>query len=115
MSERIDTDTLHVDDMHVVWPRAAGLDVHKMCITAAVRLCEAGRGLARTAVREFSALPDGLRAMTDWLRSHGVTAAAMEGTGVYWKAKSNCASVLTAGRRDERIAACSRRLLRNAI
>ena len=86
MSERIDTNTLHVDAMHVVWPRAAGLDVHKMCITAAVRLCEAGRGLARTAVREFSALPDGLRAMTDWLRSHGVTAAAMEGTGVYWKA-----------------------------
>ena len=86
MSERIDTDTLQVDDMHVVWPRAAGLDVHKMCITAAVRLCEAGRGLARTAVREFSALPDGLRAMTDWLRSHCVTAAAMEGTGVYWKA-----------------------------
>ncbi len=86
MSERIDTDTLHVDDMHGVWPRAAGLDVHKMCITAAVRLCEAGRGLARTAVREFSALPDGLRAMTDWLRSYAVTAAAMEGTGVYWKA-----------------------------
>ena len=72
--------------MHVVCPRAAGLDVHKMCITAAVRLCEAGRGLARTTVREFSALPDGLRAMTDWLRSHGVTAAAMAGTGVYWKA-----------------------------
>ena len=86
MSERVDTDTLQVDDMHVVWPRAAGLDVHKMCITAAVRLCEAGRGLARTAVHEFSALPDGLRAMTDWLRFHGVTAAAMEGTGVYWKA-----------------------------
>ena len=70
----------------VVCPRAAGLDVHKMCITAAVRLCEAGGGPARTAVREFSALPDGLRAMTDWLRGHGVTAAAMEGTGVYWKA-----------------------------
>ena len=86
LSERVDTDTLHIDEMHVVCPRAGGLDVHKMCITAAVRLCEAGRGLARTAVREFSALPDGLRAMTDWLRSHGVTAAAMEGTGVYWKA-----------------------------
>ena len=86
MAERVDIDTLDIDDMHVVWPRAAGLDVHKMCITAAVRLCEAGRGPARTAVREFSALPDGLRAMTDWLESHGVTAAAMEGTGVYWKA-----------------------------
>ena len=72
--------------MHVVYPRAAGLDVHKMCITAAVRLCEAGGGAARTAVREFSALPDGLQAMTDWLRGHGVTAATMEGTGVYWKA-----------------------------
>ena len=24
--------------------------------------------------------------MTDWLRGHGVTAATMEGTGVYWKA-----------------------------
>ena len=33
-----------------------------------------------------SALPDGLRAMTDWLRGHGVTAAAMEVTGVYRKA-----------------------------
>ena len=84
--EIVETDTWRTDDMHVVCPRAAGLDVHKMCITAAVRLCEAGGGPARTAVREFSALPDGLRAMTDWLRENGVTAAVMEGTGVYWKA-----------------------------
>ena len=81
----VDTDTLCTDDMHVVCARAAGLDVHKMQITATVRLCEAGSRPARTATREFSALPDGLRAMTDWLRGHGVTAAAMEGTGVYWK------------------------------
>jgi len=84
--ETVETDTWRTDDMHVVCPRAAGLDVHKMCITAAVRVCEAGGGPARTAVREFSALPDGLRAMTEWLRGHGVTAATMEGTGVYWKA-----------------------------
>ena len=84
--ETDETDTWRTDDMHVVCPRAAGLDVHKMCITAAVRLCEAGGGPARTAVREFSALPDGLRAMIDWLLEHGVTAAMMEGTGVYWKA-----------------------------
>ena len=83
--ETVDTDTWRTDDMHVVCPRAAGLDVHTMCITAAVRLCEAGGGPARTAVREFSALPDGLQAMTDWLRGHGVTAATMEGTGVFWK------------------------------
>ena len=86
MRETVNTDTWRTDDMHVVCPRATGLDVHKMCTTAAVRLCEAGGGPARTAVREFSALPDGLRAMTDWLRGHGVTAATMEGTAVYWKA-----------------------------
>ena len=81
-----DSDTMCTDDMHVVCARAAGLDVHKMHVTATVRLCEAGSGAARTATREFSALPDGLRAMTEWLCGHGVTAAAMEGTGVYWKA-----------------------------
>ena len=80
------TASLPVDDLHVVEPRAAGLDVHKMCITAAVRLYEVGTGVARAVVKEFSALPHGLRAMTDWLLAHGVTAAAMEGTGVYWKA-----------------------------
>lgn len=84
--DTVDTASLPADDLHVVEARAAGLDVHKMCITAAVRLYEAATGVARAAVKEFSALPDGLRAMTDWLRAHGVTAAAMEGTGVYWKA-----------------------------
>ena len=78
-----DSDTLCTDD---VCARAAGLDVHQMHVTATVRLCEAGSGPARTATREFSALPDGLRAMTEWRCGHGVTAAAMEGTGVYWKA-----------------------------
>ena len=81
-----DSNTMCTDDMHVVCARAAGLDVHKMHVTATVRLCAAGSGPARTATREFSALPDGLRAMTEWLCGHGVTAAAMEGTGVYWKA-----------------------------
>ena len=84
--DTVDTASLPADDLHVVEARAAGLDVHKMCITAAVRLYEAGTGVARAVVKEFSALPDGLRAMTGWLRAHGVTAAAMEGTGVYWKA-----------------------------
>ena len=86
MRETVDTDAWRTDDMHVVCPRAAGLDVHKMSITVAVRLCEAGGGPARTAVREFNAFPDGLQAMTAWLQEHRVTAATMEGTGVYWKA-----------------------------
>ena len=31
-------------------------------------------------------MPYGLRELTAWLTGHGVTAAAMEGTGVYWLA-----------------------------
>ena len=40
-----------------------------MCITAAVRLYEAATGAAHAVVQEFSALPDGLRAITDWLQT----------------------------------------------
>jgi transposase len=74
------------DDLHVVHARAAGLDVHKMSITATVRLCEAQGGESRCETREFSALPKGLGEMVEWLLGHGVTAAGMEGTGIYWQA-----------------------------
>ena len=73
------------DELHVVHARAAGLDVHKTEITATVRLSAAG-GAPESATRRFDALPDGLRELVGWLRGHGVTAAAMEGTGVYWEA-----------------------------
>ena len=73
------------DALHVVHPRAAGLDVHKMEITATVRLCDApGEPVCET--RSFSALPPGLEELAGWLVGHGVSAAAMEGTGVYWRA-----------------------------
>ena len=47
------TDNLHPDNMHVVCSRAAGIDVHKMQITATVRICEARRSPARIALRVF--------------------------------------------------------------
>ena len=73
------------DALHVVHPRAAGLDVHKMEITATVRLCdEPGEPVCET--RSFSALPPGLDELAEWLVGHEVSAAAMEGTGVYWRA-----------------------------
>ena len=79
------SDSLQPDEMHVVHPRAAGLDVHKMQITASVRLCQPGGGV-QCATRQFSALPDGLAELTQWLQSHQVTAAAMEATGIFWQA-----------------------------
>ena len=72
------------DDPHVVHARAAGLDVRKMAVTATVRLC-VGSGEPVCESRGFSALPRGLDDLVSWLVCHGVEAAAMEGTGVYWR------------------------------
>ena len=74
------------DTLHVVHARAAGLDVHKMQITASVRLCAPGAGEPQVETRTFDALASGLDAMVAWLRERGVDAAVMEGTGIYWLA-----------------------------
>ena len=75
-SDTVDADTLRISTTCTWCTRGRPDSTCTRCTSpAAVRLCEAGGGPARTAVREFSALPDGLRAMTDWLRAHGVTAA----------------------------------------
>ena len=73
-------------DMHVAYARAAGL----VCTRCTSPRCGCARRAADLAHRHprVQRAPDGLRAMTDWLRGHGVTAAAMEGTGVYWRRRS---------------------------
>ena len=78
------SDTIHTDTLHVIHARAAGLDVHKMQITATVRLARPGAG-AETHTRAFSALPGGLSELVRWLLEHRVSAAVMEATGVYWE------------------------------
>jgi len=69
--------------MDVLYPRCAGLDVHKDTVVAGVRL--AGDGPVRTEVRTFSTTTPGLLALSAWLAEHGCTHVAMEATGVYWK------------------------------
>jgi transposase len=69
--------------MDVLHPRCAGLDVHKKTVVAAVRLVENGK--VRVEVRTFETTTAGLIALAEWLSENGVTAAAMEATGVYWK------------------------------
>ena len=76
--------SVHTDTLNVIHARAAGLDVHKMQITATVRLARPG-GEAETHTRSFSALPSGLGELTRWLLDHQVSAAVMEATGVYWE------------------------------
>lgn len=69
--------------MEVLYPRCAGLDVHKENVVASARL-QKGREITRE-VREFATTTRGLIALLKWLLSHGVTHVGMEATGVYWK------------------------------
>ncbi len=69
--------------MEVLYPRCAGLDVHKDSLVACARI------ISDTGVEHhvdtFDATTSGLLALSDWLERHGVTHVAMEATGVYWK------------------------------
>lgn len=67
--------------MQVVHEVCCGLDVHKKSVTACV-VWAAGR---RHETREFGTFTKELLELSDWLRRCGVTHAAMESTGVYWK------------------------------
>jgi transposase len=69
--------------MEVLYPRCAGLDVHKDSVVAGVRLATGGP--AKTEVRRFDTTTPGLLALSAWLTESGCTRVAMEATGVYWK------------------------------
>lgn len=69
--------------MDVLYPRCAGLDVHKDSVVAAVRL--AGDGATRTEVRSFGTTTPELLKLSTWLGEAGCTHVALEATGVYWK------------------------------
>src|SRR6478752_4307067 len=69
--------------MQVIYPRCAGLDVHKQTVVACVRI--AGNGPPLQEVRTFATTTSGLLSLADWLDSFGVAHVGMEATGVYWK------------------------------
>ena len=68
--------------MQVLYPRCAGLDVHKDMVMARVRCVSEP---AHDEVRSFDTTTSALLELGDWLAEHGVTHVAMEATGVYWK------------------------------
>ena len=69
--------------MEVMYPRCAGLDVHKETVVACVRLMEGGE--VSRSVRTFATTTSELIALGEWLEANGCTHVAMEATGVYWK------------------------------
>lgn len=76
---------METKNFHVVYSKAAGIDVHKMQLTVSLSLC-GEKGSPQIKTREFSALADGIGEMAAWLKQHGIEAAVMEGTGIYWVA-----------------------------
>jgi transposase len=64
--------------------RCAALDVHQASVSACVRV-PGEREERRELNERFGTTTPDLLALCDWLRGHGVTHVAMEGTGVYWK------------------------------
>jgi transposase len=68
--------------MEVLYPRCAGLDVHKDTVVACVRCVSRPQ---RREVRTFGTTTGELGQLAEWLESHGCTHVAMEATGVYWK------------------------------
>jgi transposase len=70
--------------MQVLYPRCAGLDVHKASVVGWVMVTEAS-GQVTSFSRTFGTMTPEVLALSDWLRGHQVTHVAMESTGVYWK------------------------------
>jgi transposase len=68
--------------MQVLYPRCAGLDVHKDTVVACIRCVSVPKA---HEVRTFATTTRQLIELSDWLSSHGCTHVAMEATGVYWK------------------------------
>jgi len=66
--------------MKSMYGRCAGIDVHKEILVVCVRI--EGQELP---VESFGATSAEILRLGDWLALHGVTIAAMEATGVYWK------------------------------
>ena len=70
--------------MDVIYPRCAGLDVHKQTVVAC-RVVRAVSGKRVSEVRTFGTMTGDILALAEWLEMAEVTHVAMESTGVYWK------------------------------
>jgi transposase len=69
--------------MQVLYPRCAGLDVHKKTVVACV-LLTAPDGTVQQHTQTFLTMTADLLALADWLGAYGVTHVALESSGVYW-------------------------------
>jgi transposase len=71
--------------MNVLYPRCAGLDVHRDTVVACARIAGGPEAQATQEVRTFGTTTGALLQLSEWLSSLDVTHVAMEATGVYWR------------------------------
>lgn len=69
--------------MDVLYPRCAGLDVHKDTVVACVRVVDGGP--ARKEIRTFKTTTRDLLNLSAWLSQKQCTHVVMEATGIYWR------------------------------
>ena len=70
--------------MEILYPRCAGLDVHKKTVKVCVLIWQED-GQPQKAFRTYGTTTQELLDLADWLHEQGCTQVAMEATGVYWK------------------------------
>lgn len=70
--------------MDVLYPRCAGLDVHKDSVVACARIAT-DSSKATQDVRSFATTTSALLELCAWLEAHQCTHVVMEASGVYWK------------------------------
>jgi len=70
--------------MDIIYPRCAGLDVHKKFVVAC-RIIRDADGNKVMQIRTFSTMTADLLKLLDWLEEADVTHVAMESTGEFWK------------------------------
>jgi transposase len=89
--------------MEVMYERCAGIDVHKQVLSICV-LTPGPKAEPDREIRHFGATTPELREARNWLEERGVTHAAMESTGVYWKPVFNvlesCCQLILVNARD---------------
>ena len=69
--------------MEVLYPKCAGLDVHKDVVVACARIAVDGK--VTQDVRSFGTTTTALFELSAWLEEQQCTHVVMEATGVYWK------------------------------
>lgn len=73
--------------MNELLDKCCGIDVHQASFTACI-MKGSGKSMYKE-IREFSTFTDGIQSFAAWLKEHEIVHAAIESTGVYWKAVFN--------------------------